>query len=327
MTDEVKAAVFGNVGSMVVFRVGATDAEIFEKEFAPYFVLDDIVNLGFTQIYLRLMIDGVGSRPFSAKTLGPIKKPNESFAEEIIQGTRVKYSKKVLDAEEEIKEWYTPKVIPKTETKGGVVSLSEEVKDKRTPINDVYSERGSERFPDRKPERRTENKREEARSIQSSPVTRYDLKSSEKEVVREVQKEHVENAKSELISEVKDTKTPKKEEVEKKEMLKESVASFVPAMTLSEPPQEEVEREQKKAPFTSKGSSLKEALLRVLEEKKAEDEKSLEKRTSPELLPLVDKEESPKSGEDAHKKKRESVAHITEIDEDILKPLIEETPL
>ena len=99
MTDEVKAAVFGNVGTMIVFRVGATDAEIFEKEFAPYFILDDIVNLSAYQIYLRLMIDGVGSRPFSAKTLDPIKRPPISFVNEIIAHTRDSYSKKVSDAE------------------------------------------------------------------------------------------------------------------------------------------------------------------------------------------------------------------------------------
>lgn len=108
MTDEVKAAVFGNVGTMVVFRVGATDAEIFEKEFAPYFIMDDIVNLSAFQIYLRLMIDGVGSKPFSASTLSPIKKTEETHADEVIAYSRNTYSRLKKVVEEEIADFYIP---------------------------------------------------------------------------------------------------------------------------------------------------------------------------------------------------------------------------
>ncbi len=78
MSDEVRAAVFGNVGTMIVFRVGAFDAEVLEKEFAPMFTAEDIVNLGIYQIYLKLMIDGVSSQPFSATTLPPIQLPSVS---------------------------------------------------------------------------------------------------------------------------------------------------------------------------------------------------------------------------------------------------------
>ena len=59
MDEIVRPAVFGNVGTMIAFRVGATDAEVFEKEFAPVFVLEDLVNLGRYQLYLKLMIDGL----------------------------------------------------------------------------------------------------------------------------------------------------------------------------------------------------------------------------------------------------------------------------
>ena len=120
MTDEVKAAVFGNVGTMIVFRVGATDAEIFEKEFAPYFILDDIVNLSAFQIYLRLMIDGQGSKPFSARTLDPIQKQAVSHAGAIIDYSRKAYGRSHFDVEEEIKEFYKPVVkeeVKKEETR------------------------------------------------------------------------------------------------------------------------------------------------------------------------------------------------------------------
>ncbi len=93
MSEEVRAAVFGNVGTMVTFRVGAYDAEILEKEFAPVFTAEDIVNLGFTQIYLRLMIDGVGSKPFSAKTLAPLERAENTYEEEILGYSRQNYAK------------------------------------------------------------------------------------------------------------------------------------------------------------------------------------------------------------------------------------------
>ncbi len=107
MEDEVKAAVFGNVGTMITFRVGATDAEIFEKEFAPYFIMDDIVNLSAHQIYLRLMIDGVGSKPFSAKTLDPIVKPAKSYHQVVVSNSRATYGRHLREVEQEIAEFYT----------------------------------------------------------------------------------------------------------------------------------------------------------------------------------------------------------------------------
>lgn len=107
MTDEVKAAVFGNVGTMITFRVGATDAEAFEKEFAPYFTMDDIVNLSAYQVYLRLMIDGVGSKPFSAHTLPPVEPPVHSFAQAVINHSRKTYCRPLREVEEEVAAFYT----------------------------------------------------------------------------------------------------------------------------------------------------------------------------------------------------------------------------
>jgi hypothetical protein len=92
MPEEVRAAVFGNVGTFISFRVGAADAEYIEKEFAPTFMATDIVNLGFVQIYLRLMIDGIGSQPFSARTLPPIVKPEQHYVDEIILSSREQYA-------------------------------------------------------------------------------------------------------------------------------------------------------------------------------------------------------------------------------------------
>ncbi len=104
MDEDVRSAVFGNVGSMIVFRVGSFDADIFEKEFAPQFVAEDIVNLGFAQIYLRLMIDGVGSKPFSATTLPPIQAPAISMKSRAVEASRTNYTKPREEVEANVRE-------------------------------------------------------------------------------------------------------------------------------------------------------------------------------------------------------------------------------
>lgn len=106
MSEEVRAAVFGNVGTLITFRVGSFDAQIFEKEFAPYFYADDMVNLGFAQIYLRLMIDGIGSTPFSATTMEPIAKRAINFRNEVVKSSRDNFSAPRRIIEEEILQWH-----------------------------------------------------------------------------------------------------------------------------------------------------------------------------------------------------------------------------
>lgn len=92
MEEEVRDAVFGNVGTTVVFRVGPFDAEVLETVFAPKFLKEDIVSLDKRQIYLSLMIDGVGSAPFSAVTIPPIEPPPVSYRDTIIVSSRAQFS-------------------------------------------------------------------------------------------------------------------------------------------------------------------------------------------------------------------------------------------
>jgi CxxC-x17-CxxC domain-containing protein len=111
MEETVRDAIFGNVGTLILFRVGAADAEFLEKEFAPEFTADDLVNLGLGDIYLKLMINGVASHPFSAHGLGPVQLPEKSSKEEIIEKSRQKYALPRLQVEETIKKWAEP-IIP-----------------------------------------------------------------------------------------------------------------------------------------------------------------------------------------------------------------------
>ncbi|MCA9364004.1 type IV secretion system DNA-binding domain-containing protein, partial [Candidatus Kaiserbacteria bacterium] len=104
----VRDAVFGNVGTMLMFRVGAADAEFLESEFTPEFTIEDMVNLPNYRIYLKLMVNGVASRPFSAKTLPPFKLNEEAMTvEEVVEGSRTNYGRRREDVENEILAWST----------------------------------------------------------------------------------------------------------------------------------------------------------------------------------------------------------------------------
>ncbi len=103
-TSRVRDAIFGNVGTMVVFRVGAKDADFLAKEFVPRFEEEDLVDLDQYNIYVKLMIDGLTSEPFSALTLPPLSKP-EGNAQKIIKVSRERYAEPRKLVEEKIARW------------------------------------------------------------------------------------------------------------------------------------------------------------------------------------------------------------------------------
>ena len=104
--SKVRDAVFGNVGTMIIFRVGADDADFLEKEFEPEFMAQDLVNLPNFHIYLKLMIDGITSRPFSASTLPPLKvDPTSGVKDAIITSSRNLYCRSRQEVEDEISKW------------------------------------------------------------------------------------------------------------------------------------------------------------------------------------------------------------------------------
>ncbi|MDP3043063.1 MAG: type IV secretion system DNA-binding domain-containing protein [bacterium] len=105
--DMVKAAVFGNVGTLVVFRVGAIDAEELVKEFTPTFIEEDLVNLPKYEMYLKLMIDGVASDPFSARGLPPLLKEEKmDNIEKVVKVSRERYANSREEVEDKIMRWH-----------------------------------------------------------------------------------------------------------------------------------------------------------------------------------------------------------------------------
>lgn len=103
--EEIRAAIFGNVGTLISFRVGAEDAEYLEKEFYPIFKKEDFQNLPRYSMYLKLMIDGATSRPFSAETMPP-QSITDSLKEKVIELSRKKFGKDRAVVEKSIFERY-----------------------------------------------------------------------------------------------------------------------------------------------------------------------------------------------------------------------------
>jgi energy-coupling factor transporter ATP-binding protein EcfA2 len=93
INEEVRAAIFGNVGTIISFRLGWSDAAYLAKEFQPEFEEHDFVNLPAYSIYLKLLIDGVVSTPFSATTI-PLKIRAFSRKQEVVTMSRLKYGRK-----------------------------------------------------------------------------------------------------------------------------------------------------------------------------------------------------------------------------------------
>jgi len=107
LSEKVKPAVFGNVGTIIAFRVGAADAEELAKEFAPVFTEEDLVNLPKYEMYLKLMIDGVASSPFSAKGLPPLSDEEKTNnVDQVIAYSREKYASSRAEVEEKILRWH-----------------------------------------------------------------------------------------------------------------------------------------------------------------------------------------------------------------------------
>jgi len=103
LTDKIKNAVFGNIGSMIAMRVGAEDAEFLVKQFEPVFDKNDLINIDNFNGYVKLLINGATSLPFNVKFYPPTKGDLE-LAKSLKQLSRLKYGREKNSVEAEILE-------------------------------------------------------------------------------------------------------------------------------------------------------------------------------------------------------------------------------
>ncbi len=126
LSSKIRQTVFGNVGSMVSFRVGAEDAEVLEKEFEPIFKERDIINLGVREFYIKMSVNGEIREPFSARTID-VPKPVSDVSKEIIAISRKKYCAPKKHVEAFLQRWdEAAKEPPKPEELAAVEEKFEE---------------------------------------------------------------------------------------------------------------------------------------------------------------------------------------------------------
>lgn len=177
LPENVSDAVFGNIGTMICFRVGAADAEILVKEFTPTFTEEDLVNLPSFNIYLKLMIDGIASDPFSAATLPPLYEDMVTGAEQkIIKVSRERYAHSRDVVEDKINRW-------------SGTDLSEKVISTTSGEGEKNSRRPKSNVPARKDDRRSQNNpiknetNSSLRNNQSKPERKSDKKNKPSVVI------------------------------------------------------------------------------------------------------------------------------------------------
>jgi hypothetical protein len=105
LDDKIKNAVFGNVGSMAVFRVGTEDAEFLEKQFTPVFTQTDITNLDNFNAYVKLLADGRPIKPFNVRIEKPEKGNNEQV-DKLKELSSLVFGRPRAQVEEEIMSKY-----------------------------------------------------------------------------------------------------------------------------------------------------------------------------------------------------------------------------
>lgn len=102
LTEEIRDAVFGNIGTIVSFRVGTNDAEFLAKYFAPVFDIHDLQRIPNYNSVTRMLIGGVPTQPFSMNTLPPLGRPNAQLATAIKQLSAAKFGRPRAQVENEI---------------------------------------------------------------------------------------------------------------------------------------------------------------------------------------------------------------------------------
>jgi len=135
LPEDLLKAVLGNVGTIIAFALGTPDAKALQGEFAPYFTDTDIISLERFHVYIKLMMDGMTSLPFSAKILRPWVEdecivPKSENKQWVLELSRQKYGIASDQVEDKIRKWVDTRfdkgMAISLEAKGGVNSYTGE---------------------------------------------------------------------------------------------------------------------------------------------------------------------------------------------------------
>lgn len=119
LTDQIRDAVFGNVGTIVAHRVGTADAEALVKVFQPVFDVEDLQRVPNYNAVMRMLINGVPTQPFSLADLPPLGSPNKQLGDALRQLSAAKYGRPKAIVEAEIFKRLETKEPPKPAVGGG----------------------------------------------------------------------------------------------------------------------------------------------------------------------------------------------------------------
>jgi len=172
MDETVRDAVFGNVGTLISFRVGATDGAYLEKEFTPVFMQNDLINLDTRHIYLNMLIDGITSIPFSAMTLESPSISND-MSSAIKAISREKYASSKESIETDIRNWYNVDSV--------IAGVNANEKD--NPIKNQIKDERSSRHSEEKSSR-GESIRTKQEPIKNKFIPNNDLKKALSEAIK-----------------------------------------------------------------------------------------------------------------------------------------------
>lgn len=329
MEEEVRDAVFGNVGTMITFRVGAFDAEVLEKEFAPTFTAEDLVNLGFAQIYLKLMIDGVSSAPFSATTLAPIIKPEISFKQQVIESSRKSFGRLRKDVEGDITKFYNSgrDALPldrsaMDRSKNQEFRSTNESQKGGTGSRDIQSSNaptlatGQARYEtrDKKPNNEVRSTNNENKNMETNKNRNSNIITRDSFQKEDPNKLAFEKAKEELLGRSKNQESRSTNETRDKEEEKSRISNLEPRTSVSLN-QLKPDYEKAKIPTKENVSSLKDALSAVLKTENRDTRHEI-RSTNGEK----DKKEEEKSSRDSNVVNRNSSQK--EVPEDVLRKLL-----
>ena len=104
----IRQAVFGNVGTLIAFRIGNTDAEVLQAEFGNEFMAQQLVDLDRYEVIIKLLEDGTNTQPFRAKTLPPLDN-RVGRRENLIARSRERFAAPRAVVEGKLNRWLEPR--------------------------------------------------------------------------------------------------------------------------------------------------------------------------------------------------------------------------